>query len=145
MLSRPRPGSRHRSKALSTCDEALGVLSGFDKGTSADILRLKAELLAALGRETEAATVKTQVAALDREIADELRESFPIFYDDSGAIGRRYRRQDEVGTPFGITIDGESLTNSTVTVRDRDRMTQDRVPIPDVAGYVRQRLAASMA
>src|SRR5204863_5889533 len=55
-------------------------------------------------------------------IADDLRGTFPIFYDDSGAIGRRYRRQDEVGTPFGITVDGESLTNATVTVRDRDTL-----------------------
>jgi glycyl-tRNA synthetase len=73
-------------------------------------------------------------------IADELRASFPIFYDDSGAIGRRYRRQDEIGTPFGITIDGESLTAGTVTVRDRDTLNQDRVDATQLKGYLAERL-----
>jgi glycyl-tRNA synthetase len=73
-------------------------------------------------------------------IADELRKSFPIFYDDSGAIGRRYRRQDEVGTPFGITIDGESLTNATVTVRDRDTLQQERVEAGQLKDYLTRKL-----
>jgi glycyl-tRNA synthetase len=74
-------------------------------------------------------------------IADDLRQSFPIFYDDSGAIGRRYRRQDEVGTPFGITIDGESLTNATVTVRDRDTLQQERVDAGQLKDYITRKLA----
>jgi len=73
-------------------------------------------------------------------IADDLRKSFPIFYDDSGAIGRRYRRQDEVGTPFGITIDGESLTNATVTVRDRDTLQQERVEVGQLKDYLTRKL-----
>ncbi|MFL5480725.1 MAG: glycine--tRNA ligase [Gemmatimonadaceae bacterium] len=73
-------------------------------------------------------------------ISDDLRKSFPIFYDDSGAIGRRYRRQDEVGTPFGITIDGESLTNATVTVRDRDTLQQERVEVGQLKGYLTRKL-----
>jgi glycyl-tRNA synthetase len=73
-------------------------------------------------------------------IADDLRKSFPIFYDDSGAIGRRYRRQDEVGTPFGITIDGESLTNATVTVRDRDTLQQERVEAGQLKDFLTRKL-----
>jgi len=76
-------------------------------------------------------------------IADDLRKTFPIFYDDSGAIGRRYRRQDEVGTPFGITIDGESLTNATVTVRDRDTLQQDRVEAGQLTDYLTRKLSTS--
>jgi len=76
-------------------------------------------------------------------IADDLRKSFPIFYDDSGAIGRRYRRQDEVGTPFGITIDGESLTNATVTVRDRDTLQQDRVEAGQLTDYLTRKLSTA--
>jgi glycyl-tRNA synthetase len=75
-------------------------------------------------------------------IADDLRASFPIFYDDSGAIGRRYRRQDEVGTPFGITVDGESLTNATVTVRDRDTLKQERIEAGQLKDYLTRMLAS---
>ena len=57
----------------------------------------------------------------------DLKRRFPSFYDDSGAIGRRYRRMDEAGTPFGITVDGETTSGGTVTVRHRDSMQQERV------------------
>src|SRR5678816_4336351 len=60
-------------------------------------------------------------------LTKELRPHFAVFYDESGAIGRRYRRQDEVGTPFCITVDGESLQNNSVTVRDRDTLQQERI------------------
>jgi glycyl-tRNA synthetase len=73
-------------------------------------------------------------------LAEDLRESFPVFYDESGAIGRRYRRQDEVGTPFGITIDGQTGVDSTVTVRNRDTLKQDRVAADRVAEWIAQRL-----
>ena len=66
----------------------------------------------------------------------ELRQQFACFYDDSGAIGRRYRRMDEAGTPFGITVDGDTLTDRTVTVRHRDSMQQDRVGLDQVAGFI---------
>jgi glycyl-tRNA synthetase len=83
---------------------------------------------------------KDGMPEMAHRIADDLRESFPIFYDDSGAIGRRYRRQDEVGTPFCITVDGESLTTGTVTVRDRDTLKQERVD----AGQLKPFLAAKL-
>jgi glycyl-tRNA synthetase len=83
---------------------------------------------------------KDGMPEMAHRIADDLRESFPVFYDDSGAIGRRYRRQDEVGTPFCITIDGESLTNATVTVRDRDTLKQERVEAGQLKDYLARML-----
>ncbi|MBN2030845.1 glycine--tRNA ligase [bacterium] len=64
---------------------------------------------------------------LARKIFEQLKNQFNVFYDDSGAVGRRYRRQDEAGTPFCITIDSQTLKDETVTIRDRDTMEQDRV------------------
>jgi glycyl-tRNA synthetase len=77
------------------------------------------------------------------KLAAELRQSFPVFYDESGAIGRRYRRQDEVGTPYCITIDGQTTQDSTVTVRDRDTLKQDRLPADRVAEWISQRIVTS--
>jgi glycyl-tRNA synthetase len=74
------------------------------------------------------------------KLADDLRKKFPVFYDESGAIGRRYRRQDEVGTPFCVTIDGQTMQDSTVTIRDRDTLKQDRVAADTVAGWISQRI-----
>ena len=70
----------------------------------------------------------------------ELRRQFACFYDDSGAIGRRYRRMDEAGKPFGVTVDGETLSARTVTVRQRDSMQQDRVGLDQVAAYIKERI-----
>ena len=71
---------------------------------------------------------------------DDMRKRFPCFYDDSGAIGRRYRRMDEAGTPFCVTVDGESLVERTVTVRHRDSMQQDRVSLDRLAGFLEDAL-----
>ena len=68
----------------------------------------------------------------------ELKQDFNVFYDDGGAVGRRYRRQDEVGTPFCITIDGQTLQDQTVTIRDRDTTQQRRVPIGEVANEIKK-------
>jgi glycyl-tRNA synthetase len=73
-------------------------------------------------------------------LAKELRPAFPVFYDESGAIGRRYRRQDEVGTPFCITVDGQTTEDGTVTVRDRDTLQQERVAADRVRAYIQERL-----
>jgi glycyl-tRNA synthetase len=73
-------------------------------------------------------------------LATELRASFPVFYDESGAIGRRYRRQDEIGTPFCVTVDGQSTADNTVTVRDRDTLLQERIPADAVASFIRERV-----
>ncbi len=76
-------------------------------------------------------------------ITDELRGRFPVFYDESGSIGRRYRRQDEAGTPFCITVDGQTLEDETVTVRDRDTLGQVRVPIAGLADHLADALGPS--
>jgi len=75
-----------------------------------------------------------------QRLALELRRRFSTFYDESGNIGRRYRRQDEVGTPFCVTYDFESDTDGKVTIRERDAMTQDRIPLEGVQAYLRDRL-----
>ena len=70
---------------------------------------------------------------LAREIYEELRARIPAEYDAGGSIGRRYRRQDEIGTPWGITVDGQTIEDRTVTLRDRDTLEQVRVPIDELA------------
>jgi glycyl-tRNA synthetase len=71
-----------------------------------------------------------------------LRGSVQAEYDDGGSIGRRYRRQDEIGTPWCVTIDHESTAEQTVTLRDRDSLAQERVPIERLAQEIERRLAA---
>lgn len=73
---------------------------------------------------------------LARNIEADLRPHMRVFYDDSGAVGRRYRRQDEAGTPFCITVDSQTLTDQTVTVRERDSMRQERVAISALRNYL---------
>ena len=88
-----------------------------------------------------------QLVAKAKEIVRLLRAQMTVFYDESGAIGRRYRRQDEIGTPFGVTVDFETLGEKdpalcdTVTLRDRDSMKQERVAIQDLPAILRERLA----
>jgi len=68
------------------------------------------------------------------------RAGIPSFYDDSGSIGKRYRRQDETGTPFCITVDGQTAQDQTVTVRHRDSLQQERVAASQIVAYVRERI-----
>ena len=85
---------------------------------------------------------KEGMPELAMKLEDELRSrGVSTFYDQSGAIGRRYRRQDEVGTPWCVTVDGESLSAGTVTVRERDSMQQSRVRADELVAYVAGRLA----
>jgi glycyl-tRNA synthetase len=79
------------------------------------------------------------------ELAEQIHRGFrgaaiPSFYDDSGSIGKRYRRQDEAGTPFAITVDGQTLEDGTVTVRDRDTLGQERVGTDRVVEFIRERV-----
>jgi glycyl-tRNA synthetase len=69
-----------------------------------------------------------------------LKADFNVFFDDKGAVGRRYRRQDEAGTPYCITVDGQTLADQTVTIRDRDTLKQDRIPVKEVGDVIKQRL-----
>ncbi|OQA04220.1 MAG: Glycine--tRNA ligase [bacterium ADurb.Bin400] len=76
-----------------------------------------------------------------RSMVDELRRSgIMVFYDESGSVGRRYRRQDEIGTPWCITVDFQTLEDETVTVRDRDTMKQERVAVKKIATWINERL-----
>jgi glycyl-tRNA synthetase len=76
-----------------------------------------------------------------RSLFEELRRSFSVEYDDGGAIGRRYRRQDEIGTPYGLTIDEQTLEDDTVTIRDRYSLAQERIPIGGVRAHLADLLA----
>jgi len=119
-----------------TEDEAPNTKGGVDTRT---VLRLDPRL----------APVKAAVLPLSRhedlspvarDLAAELRNSWNVEFDDAGAIGRRYRRQDEIGTPFCITVDFETLEDQAVTIRERDSMAQERVGLGQVAGYLALRL-----
>jgi len=81
-----------------------------------------------------------QLSPIAREVAEQLRGDWNIDFDDAGAIGRRYRRQDEIGTPFCVTVDFDSLDDRAVTVRDRDTMGQERVPLEGLHAYLAERL-----
>ena len=83
---------------------------------------------------------KDGMPEIAREIEKDLRRNFKVFYDDKGAVGRRYRRQDEAGTPFCITVDTQTMEDKTVTVRDRDSMQQERVAIDQLTRYLSDKL-----
>ena len=117
-------------------DEAPNTKGGVDKRT---LLRLDPRL----------APVKAAVLPLSRnadlspkarDLAAGLRRSWNVDFDDAGAIGKRYRRQDEIGTPFCITVDFDTLEDHAVTVRERDTMAQERISLDKVEGWLAQRL-----
>ena len=83
---------------------------------------------------------KNKLGDKAREVYELLAKHFMVDFDDSGAIGKRYRRQDEIGTPLCITIDFDTLEDGTVTVRDRDTMAQVRMPIAELEGYIQKEI-----
>jgi glycyl-tRNA synthetase len=93
------------------------------------IAPIKAAVLPLIGRNVE-------IVGRARALYEELRDQLMVEYDDSAAIGRRYRRQDEIGTPFAFTIDEQTLEDDTVTVRDRDSLAQERLSLGQVAGWL---------
>jgi glycyl-tRNA synthetase len=110
----------------------------------------KTEKRTVLGLHRDLAPIKAAVLPLSRNerLVPQAREVFDLVktrwmcdYDDAGSIGRRYRRQDEAGTPFCVTVDFDTLDDQQVTVRERDAMTQDRLPIAKLADYLTERLA----
>ena len=80
---------------------------------------------------------KADLVAKARALSGELRPLYQIEFDDHGNIGKRYRRQDEIGTPYCVTVDFTTLSEQTVTVRDRDSMAQERVSIAKLANYLK--------
>lgn len=75
-----------------------------------------------------------------KKIEAELRTKYKVFYDDKAAIGRRYRRMDEIGTPYAITVDTQTLEDNSVTVRERDSMEQIRIDASKLPGYLAEKL-----
>jgi len=117
-------------------DEAPNTKGGVDVRTVLRLDRRLAPVKAAvlpLSRHEE-------LSPLARDLAENLRKHWNIDFDDAGAIGRRYRRQDEIGTPFAITVDFDTLEDKAVTVRERDTMSQERVSLDRLEGYLAERL-----
>ena len=104
------------------------------------VLRLHPELAPIKAAVFPLLRNRPELVALAKQIASELRIEMMTAYDDTASIGRLYRRQDEIGTPFCITVDVESLEDNAVTIRDRDSMEQTRVPIPEVTNTLLDRL-----
>jgi len=119
-----------------TEDEAPNTKGGVDKRT---VLRFDPRL-APIKAAVLPLSRNADLSPKARDLAAALRKHWNIDFDDAGAIGRRYRRQDEVGTPFCITVDFETLEDQAVTVRERDAMTQERVALDQIEGYLAQRL-----
>lgn len=119
-----------------TEDEASNAKGGVDTRT---VLKLHPKL-APVKAAVLPLSKKAELAEPSQRLADQLRKHWNIDYDDAGAIGRRYRRQDEIGTPFCITVDFDTLEDQAVTIRDRDEMTQERVALDQVQSYLAARL-----
>jgi glycyl-tRNA synthetase len=120
-------------------DEAPNTKGGVDKRV---VLRLDSRL----------APVKAAVLPLSRnadlspkarDLAVQLRRSWNVDFDDAGAIGKRYRRHDEIGTPYCVTVDFDTLEDQAVTIRERDSMAQERISLDQVEGWLGARLVGS--
>ncbi len=119
-----------------TEDEAPNTKGGVDKRI---VLRLDPRI-APVKAAVLPLSRKEELTGPAKELAARLRRSWNVDYDDAGAVGRRYRRQDEVGTPFCLTYDFDSPEDGAVTVRERDTMTQERIPLEGVERYLAERL-----
>jgi glycyl-tRNA synthetase len=96
---------------------------------------IKAAVLPLIGKDDA-------LVAKARGLYEELRRVMPAEYDDSASIGKRYRRQDEIGTPWALTIDHQTLDDGTITIRDRDTLLQERIPLEGARGLLVERLEA---
>ena len=117
-------------------DEAPNTKGGVDKRV---VLRLDKRL--ALKAAVLPLSRNADLTPKARDLAATLRKNWNIEFDDAGAIGRRYRRQDEIGTPFCVTVDFDTLEDHAVTVRERDTMSQERVSLDKIESYLGARLA----
>jgi len=161
-----RQHSEHSGKDLCYFDEAakekyipyvIEPSAGADRATLAFLIdayreeKVKKEKRVVLAFKNCLAPIKAAVLPLlrnrpdivetARSIADDLRREFKAVYDDTASIGRLYRRQDEIGTPYCITVDVQSMDDHQVTVRDRDSMQQVRIPIEGIKAYIKDCLA----
>ncbi len=133
-------------EAACGCDRALLVvlLDGYAEeeveGETRVVLRI-APRIAPIKAAVFPLVKRDGMPDVARKLCDDLRLAFPVVYDESGAVGRRYRRQDEAGTPYCITVDSQTLEDQSVTLRDRDDMTQVRVGLDAVKGIIREKTA----
>jgi len=119
-----------------TEDEAPNTKGGVDKRV---VLKLD-HRLAPVKAAVLPLSRNEQLSPKAKELAAQLRRNWNVDFDDSQAIGKRYRRQDEIGTPYCITVDFDTLEDNAVTIRERDSMAQERVALDQVEGYLAQRL-----
>lgn len=119
-----------------TEDEAPNTKGGVDKRT---VLRLDPRL-SPVKVAVFPLSRKDELPEIAQNIAAELRKYWNVEYDDAGAVGRRYRRQDEIGTPYCVTVDFDSLEDQAVTIRERDTMTQERIGRDNLVAYLRDHL-----
>lgn len=119
-----------------TEDEAPNTKGGVDKRV---LLKLDPRL-APVKAAVLPLSRSEKLSPVARDLAADLRQYWNVDFDDAGALGRRYRRQDGIGTPFCITVDFDSLDDHAVTVRDRDTMAQERIPMEQVRGYLADKL-----
>ncbi|MDT7538784.1 MAG: glycyl-tRNA synthetase, partial [Actinomycetota bacterium] len=117
-------------------DEAPNAKGGVDKRV---VLRLDPRL-APIKAAVLPLSRNADLSPVARDLAASLRKHWNVDFDDAGAIGRRYRRQDEIGTPYCITVDFDSLTDQAVTVRDRDAMSQERIALDQVERFLHDKL-----
>jgi glycyl-tRNA synthetase len=122
-----------------TEDEAPNAKGQLEKRT---VLRLDPRL-APVKAAVLPLSRNADLSPVARKLADDLRRNWNVEFDDAQAIGRRYRRQDEIGTPFCVTVDFDSLDDGAATVRSRDTMTQERVSLDQVEGYLAARLVGA--
>ncbi|MDT5261499.1 MAG: glycyl-tRNA synthetase, partial [Acidobacteriota bacterium] len=114
-----------------------------DKGEKRVVLKLHPELAPIKVAVLPLAKNKPEIVSTARRIKAELQPSMRAVYDDTGGIGKLYARQDEVGTPFCVTVDHQTLEDEAVTVRDRDTWEQERVKVSELAEYLKKRLGGS--
>ncbi|WP_413452764.1 glycine--tRNA ligase [Georgenia phoenicis] len=120
-------------------DEAPNAKGGVDKRT---VLKLDPRL-APVKAAVLPLSRNEQLSPVARDLAADLRKYWNVDFDDAGAVGRRYRRQDEIGTPLCVTVDFDTLEDQAVTIRDRDTMAQERVALSQVRGYLAERLVGA--
>jgi glycyl-tRNA synthetase len=122
------------------------IVDAYDEEVVAErertVLRLHPRLAPVTAAVLPLITKNTGMVEKAQSLRDELRRHMSVEYDDGGQIGRRYRRQDEIGTPWALTIDEQTLEDDTVTLRDRDTLAQERIPIGGALAHLLERLAA---
>ncbi|MDL1878969.1 glycine--tRNA ligase, partial [Cytophagia bacterium CHB2] len=129
------------------CDRTVltTLIDAYDEdvieGEARTVLRL-APVIAPIKAGVFPLVKKDGMPEVAQKIYHDLKKQFNVFYDDGGAIGRRYRRMDEAGTPFGITVDGQTLQDQTVTVRERDTLVQTRVSMDALAPFLMEKMAS---